>query len=772
MATVNKDFKIKNGLIVEGSTATVNGNPILTENASDQYIIDLIGGETLVTSVSSDFRVTNGELQINSSSDLVRTGDLPTSTDDISEGTTNKYYTDARVKNVLTTATKTNIVIEEIAGELHISAENGVADSTTDDLDEGTTNQYFTTQRARDSFSAGSGISLSAGEISANLSGSGGLGFSGGKLEIDRTTVDTWYDASGAASTVQSNLDDHASDTSTHGVTGAIVGTTDTQSLSNKSLLGTTSLYDPTETYIGAIGDNGSADLVVGAENDLLLSSSVGDIVINASGSAYYGSASAANELATHGYVDNAVSGLDWKNAVNVLANANVPLTGFTSPMPFEIDGHTVDNGYRVLLTAQSTDSENGIYDAAVSGGTYTLTRSTDADAFAELVGAAVYVMEGTTYGATSWVQSNHYLTDFTSQDWTQFSGTGSVTAGTGITVDGLEVSIDRTTVDGWYDAAGAADTAYTNAVNDAMADATYKANNAESNANNYTDTAIGNLNTDSIPEPTGATNKYFTDARARDAFSAGTGVNISSGEISVKVNGIAPEGYNAVETDPVTGDLIVLNTIVPATTDDLAEGVNNHYFTDSRARTAAIDLLVNHSTKNNITIVEDTTPGNIIITAENGVADSTTDDLDEGSTNLYFSEQRVLDAISGSPDIAPQKVSINTYRKEEATQQYVASTSTVTAHTFAYPYGSAKYLVRVVGSVGGVMHTQVTELLATIDGNNNVAVTEYGTIHTSENALATATVDYASGEFRLRVTTLVGGAEVIAAATLLSWAD
>ena len=35
MATVNKDFKIKNGLIVEGSTATVNGHDVLTESIVD-----------------------------------------------------------------------------------------------------------------------------------------------------------------------------------------------------------------------------------------------------------------------------------------------------------------------------------------------------------------------------------------------------------------------------------------------------------------------------------------------------------------------------------------------------------------------------------------------------------------------------------------------------------------------------------------------------------------------------------------------------------------
>ena len=67
MATVNKNFKVKNGLVVEGSTATVNGNNVLVETASDQYIIDLIGGETLVTSVeATQMEVVAGELNIKS----------------------------------------------------------------------------------------------------------------------------------------------------------------------------------------------------------------------------------------------------------------------------------------------------------------------------------------------------------------------------------------------------------------------------------------------------------------------------------------------------------------------------------------------------------------------------------------------------------------------------------------------------------------------------------------------------------------------------------
>lgn len=67
MATVNKNFKVKNGLVVEGSTATVAGKQVLTQDTSDQYIIDLIGGETLVTSVeATQMEVIDGELNIKS----------------------------------------------------------------------------------------------------------------------------------------------------------------------------------------------------------------------------------------------------------------------------------------------------------------------------------------------------------------------------------------------------------------------------------------------------------------------------------------------------------------------------------------------------------------------------------------------------------------------------------------------------------------------------------------------------------------------------------
>ena len=74
MATVNKNFVIKNGLIVQGSTATINGNTILTENVGDTYILNLVGGATLVKSVDSVFTVDQaGNLTLNYGTGLTKT---------------------------------------------------------------------------------------------------------------------------------------------------------------------------------------------------------------------------------------------------------------------------------------------------------------------------------------------------------------------------------------------------------------------------------------------------------------------------------------------------------------------------------------------------------------------------------------------------------------------------------------------------------------------------------------------------------------------------
>ena len=169
-------------------------------------------------------------------------------------------------------------------------------------------------------------------------------------------------------------------------------------------------------------------------------------------------------DAATKYYVDQAVQGLTWKVAANLLSTVNVALTGSTGTLNIDTYGAltSADAGYRIVLTNQTDDTEDGIYVYADNGTNYTLTRSTDANPYTELIGATIYIQEGTTKAGTSWSQSNHYLTSFAGQVWVQIAGVGIYTAGNGITitdnviaadagtgivVDGSGINIDTTVV-------------------------------------------------------------------------------------------------------------------------------------------------------------------------------------------------------------------------------------------------------------------------------------------------------------------------------------
>jgi hypothetical protein len=110
MATVNKNFRIKNGLIVEGGTATVNGFGVLTKAQADQdYIVGLIGGTA--TSANTANTVVKRDANGNFAAGTITatfvgnlTGDVTGTvsslsnhdTADLAENAANKYFTDAR----------------------------------------------------------------------------------------------------------------------------------------------------------------------------------------------------------------------------------------------------------------------------------------------------------------------------------------------------------------------------------------------------------------------------------------------------------------------------------------------------------------------------------------------------------------------------------------------------------------------------------------------------------------------------------------------------
>lgn len=731
MATVNKDFKIKNGLIVEGANGTINGYDILTKDSADQtYIIGLIGGSANSQAVANTVVARDGFANFAANvitADLVGdvTGDVTGTvsdipnhdTDDLGEGTSNLYFSNARAKDaaadLLTSATLTNITISGSGSGLTITAENGVADSDTDDLLEGTTNLYFTNTRARGAVSAGEGLQYngSTGEFTAHLGY--GLEIANNAIRIDDDVIATDADISSAVSA-------HNVASGVHGVTGNVVGTSDTQTISNKTLGSNLDAGTYTITNLGT--PNNSTD------------------------------------AATKAYVDGVAEGLHIHASVVAATTANINLATDLENGDL-LDGVTLATGNRVLVKNQSTASQNGIYVVQASGAA---VRAADFDAPAEVDGGDFVFVTGGGQADTGWVQTSELVATIGTDPiyFTQFSGAGTFLAGYGLYLDGntfnananVLASIDYVSgaitshealhsgihgVTG--DIVGTSDTqtlsnkTLGNAVSlgaDLDAVNSYKIVNLEEPSSNqdaatkfYVDNAItgvGNtisgLDTDDVAE---GNNLYFTNARAEAAVA-----NLDTG--------------------------------------DLAEGTNL-YFTNARAEAAMVTPLT-AGTQTNITVTYNGLTGNYDFVAENGVADSDTDDLDEGTSNLYFTNARAIAALEAvTPNFT--EIDINSVATQvAAATANIATASQVTAYSWPKAsYRSAEFLVKTAYST----HTEVSKVILTMDTSDNIAITEYAIVGTNGSA-STITADVSGSDARLRVTTLNNNSTVTIVGTLL----
>ena len=259
------------------------------------------------------------------------------------------------------------------------------------------------------------------------------------------------------------------------------------------------------------------------------------------------------------------------------------------------------------------------------------------------------------------------------------------------------------------------ADTAEADAISTAAADATSKANTAESNA-------VATASSD-------ATSKANTAESNANAYTdtAVSGVNTAIGNLD---------------------------------TDDIAEG-SNEYFTDERAQDA-VAAAIAAGTHSNITITYNDSDNSISFAAENGVADSTTTDLTEG-TNLYFTDTRAVDALEAVvPDFT--EIDINSVATQVAATSTVETASQAVAYTFAgESYRSAKLIVKVAYGT----HTEVSEVLLTLDTSDNIAITEYAVVGTNGSA-STISAGMSGTDVQLLVTTTNNNSTITVMGTLL----
>jgi hypothetical protein len=199
---------------------------------------------------------------------------------------------------------------------------------------------------------------------------------------------------------------------------------------------------------IGTANDAGSGEALVlyshvhnlpFATVQTVLNGATGTVGVNNQRVALVGTPTIATDAATKGYVDGVASGLQLKGAVKAVATSAVAsLSGLATT----VDGVLLDtDGMRVLLTAQGTGAQNGIW--AVHSGAW--TRPSDFAAGSHAASAFAFSERGTAYADMGWVCTTNGPSDVVDTDaliWTQFSGAGQINAGAGLTKSGNTLNV------------------------------------------------------------------------------------------------------------------------------------------------------------------------------------------------------------------------------------------------------------------------------------------------------------------------------------------
>jgi hypothetical protein len=844
MATVDKAFRIKNGLVVEGSSATVNGSNVLTE-ASTEFLQDttaamftngaqsgisftyndttgVIDATVSTTPTFADRIIFEGAtpddfeltlLVIEPTSDVTVT--LPNATDTLVGKATTDTLTNKSISGATNTLSNigngslTNSSVTVNGTSISLGSSGTVTANTTNALTIGT-------GLSGTSFNGSTGVTVAIDSTVATTSGTQTLTnktltsplVNGNGVVFEGSTADEFE-------TTLTVVDPTADRTITlPNVTGTVITTGDTGTVTNAMLAGSiandkltnsaitingtsTSLGgtrtlvtddiaedgSPTNLWFtderaqdavaaaiaagtqtnitityddnaGSLSFNASGGVssLAGTTNEIEVSASTGAVTIGlpnditiAGNITINGTPTNSTHAATVGYVDAVAQGLHIHASCIAATTSNIDLsTGLEAGDV--IDGVTLVAGNRVLVKNQSTTSQNGIYTASTSGAA---VRATDFNEASEIQGGDfVFVTGGTANDNTGWVQVEKVTTLGTDPIvFVQFSGAGTYLAGNGLTLTGNTFAVD---------------TAVT---------ATLSGTQTLTNKTLTSPTVSGLYLSDNniVVEGTNDTNETtltFTDPTQDNTitFKNATGTVAFTTDIETAVDGFG----NAVTGGTgVSASYASTSNILTITNTDL--GSSQNIFKNIAVGSDTIVADSNNDTFSvtsgtGITLSANTTSDTLTITNSGvtsltGTTDQITASASTGAVTLSLPQNI---AATSSPTFAGLSIGTGSLTAGSVTltdallgtaTTSVTTTSATVVDTWAVAtYDTAKYIVQMKNG----NDIEAIEVLVTVDGNNNVYITEYADL-ISNAQLGTIDADYLSGNARLLVTSTNG---------------
>jgi hypothetical protein len=779
MATVDKAFRIKNGLVVEGASATVNGSTVLTE-ASTEFLQDTTAAmfDGSQSGISFSYNDTSGKITATVST-------TPTFADRITfEGATPDDY-------------ELTLLVLEPTQDVTVTLPNAtdtlVGKATTDTL----TNKSIS--GATNTLSAIGNASLTNSSVTVN-----GTSISlGGSQTITANTTNALTIGTGLSGTSF-----NGSAAVTVAIDSTVATTSGTQTLTNKSVsLASNTLTGTLAEFNTALADADFAT-IAGTEtltNKTLTSPVVTGLTINDSSIVFEGSSAddyettltvtnptADRTITLPNVTGTVVTTGDTGSVTNTMLAGSIANEKLTNSS-ITINGSAISLGGSVSITSgvsSVSGTANQITASATTGDiTLSLPSAVTFPGTVTLNAAPTEDLQAATKGYVDSVAQGLDIKASVKAATTE-NGTLATAFDNGSVIDGVTLATgDRILIKNQTDAT--ANGIYVVAASGAPTRST-DMNAAAEFPGAFTFVEQGTTNADTGYVCTnnsvivGTTEITFAQFSGAGSYVAGNGLTLTGNSFSINT---------AVTVDVSTAQTLTNKTLTsPSITTPTVTGLtlndSSIVFEGSSADDHETTLTVTNPTEDR-TITLQNASGTVAFTADIESAIDTFGGAVTGGTGItasYASTSNILtitnagvQSLAGTADqitasastgavtlslpqsiattssptfsgLSVGSVTLTDALLGTATTSVSTTSATVVDTWSATTYSTAKYIVQMKNG----NDIEVLEVLVTVDANNNVYLTEYADV-ISNAQIGTTDADYTGGNVRLLVTSTNG---------------